>query len=408
VDLGAFLRFLARRGWLVLLGAALGGALGLAWAAAQTPVYEGLTRVKVFPARPGDLGQAEALKDLLQSFTLDVPTRPLALLAAAELGVSEAEAERIRGHVTASADPNVFEIQVKARSADPAEAERWSDAWARAFIAQRSTLNLQLDLNERIEATLRDAATHSLYAPRRGLSAAVGAALGALLGLGLALLWEYLARAPGPAGEPERARVARAGRGLAGTTVRRGWPVLVLGLLGALTALAVSRMQSPEYRARSRIAVEPGRAADWGQTQVIQAMLSAFGADIATRRMAGVVADRQALDLPADTVLGWATVAPEPQDYEIYLDIRHPDRAVAEAVSRGWAEAFLEERNQANLALDQRDRTLVRLRDATTSELWRPRTLANVLAGLALGLLAGLGLAYLAWWWPRRRAGAAP
>ncbi len=430
MDLAVFMRFVARWAWLVVLLGALGVGLGLAWGAVQSPVYEGVARVKVFPARYGDLGQTQALKAMIRSYALDVPTAEMAKLAAAQMGIAVDEALRLRAVIHAAPDPNLYEVQVKARSGDPAEAERLSDQWARAFIAQRTAASRQQDPGDRIVATLRDNASHSLYAPRRKLLAAGGLALGLLLGLLLALTAEYLSRAvirdgataTGLAGAPLMAGLPasrpgrregwgqvlgeglRLGRGLA----RAAWPVLALALLGALVALAVSQLMSPEYRARTRIAVEPGRGSDWGQTQSIQETLRAYSADIATRRMAGQVGEALQLDLPPATVLGWATAAPEPGAYEIYLDVRHADPEVARRVSETWARAFVHERELANLDLDQGDRTLVRVRDETRVELWAPKKPVNALAGLVLGALAGLGLVYLLWWRGRRPGAVAP
>jgi uncharacterized protein involved in exopolysaccharide biosynthesis len=399
VDPVPFLRFLARRAWLVLACALLGAGLAALLAAAQVPEYEGLTRVKVFPKRPSDFGQTQALQAILTSYTQDVPTVELARLAAGHLGLSPEEAIALRGRIAAEADPELYEVQVKARAGEPAEAERLSLAWALAFIDQRTAASRQLDPLDRIEATLRDDASHSQVAPRPRLWVAAGAALGLVLGLLLALGWEYLSLAPG-AGAPggTRREALTAGKVLA----RRAWPIAALALLGAVAAYAFSLTQTPTYRARTRIAVEPSRGSDWGQTQSIQETMRGYAADIATRRMAARVGEREELDLPADAVLAWANVAPDPATYEIHLDLLHPDPAVAASVSRAWAAAFIQEREQANLDLDQRDRTLVRLRDDTVTELWQPKKAPNALAGLALGALVGLGVVYLQWWLGRR------
>lgn len=426
MDLAIFLRFAARRAWIVVLAAGLGAVAALGWAAAQPTIYEAVTPVRVFPARSTDLGQTQALKAMIRSYVLDVPTKEMARLAAAQMGIDAETALSWRSAIHATADPNLYEVQVKARSRDAAEAERLSDQWARAFIAQRTAASRQLDPPDRIEATLRDSASHTVYSPRRKLLLAAGLAVGALLGALLALVLEYLSRAvvrdggtaSAVAGAPVLATLpwsrggqpsgrgqwwSEAGR-LGAVVVRRGWPVLALALVGAAAALAFSMLQTPEYRARTRIAVEPGRSSDWGQTQTIQETLRVYSADMATRRMAGQVAEALHLDLPADVVLGWATVAPEPAAYEIQLDVRHPDPEVAAAVSLRWAEAFIQERELANLSLDQRDRTLVRLRDDPATELWAPKKATNTAAGFLLGALVGLGVVYLLWWLAGRAA----
>lgn len=401
VDLTLFARFLARRAWLVVLFAFLGAGLALGWAAVQTPVYEGVTRVKVFPTRGGDLGQTQALQAILRSYTQDIATKAMARAAAVQMGIDPEAgvALRDRAEIHGVADPDLYEVQVKAKSSDPAEAERLSQVWAEAFIAARTAASRQLDPMDRIEASLRDNATHTQYAPRRKLLVAAGALLGALLGLLLALLWEYLSHSEAAAGPGGTSREARR---LGARLARHAWPIALFALLGGAAAYAFSLAQTPEYRARTRIAVEPARGSDWGSTQGIQETMRSYVADIATRRMAEKVAQTLQLDLPADMVLEWANVAPDPAFYEIHLDIRQPDQAEALRISRAWADAFIQERELANLELDQRDRTLVRVRDDSTPELWRPKKALNTLAGLVLGALVGLGVVYVLWWLGRR------
>lgn len=407
MDLTLFARFLARRAWLVVLFACLGAGLALVWAAVQTPVYEGVTRVKVFPTRGGDLGQTQALQAILRSYTQDIATKEMARAAAAQMGVDAeaAVALRDRAEIHGEADPDLYEVQVKAKSTDEAEAQRLSQVWAETFIAQRTAASRQLDPMDRIVASLRDNATPTQYSPRKKLLVVSGALFGALLGALLALLWEYLSHAEGAASAGGTTREARR---LGAQLARHAWPIAVFALLGAGAAYAFSAAQTPEFRARTRIAVEPARGSDWGQTQGIQETMRSYVADIATRRMAEKVAQTLQLDLPADDVLEWINVAPDPAFYEIDLDIRQPDQAEAERTSRAWADAFIQERELANLELDQRDRTLVRVRDDTSAELWRPKKSLNMLAGLVLGALVGLAVVYGLWWLGRRRASNGP
>jgi len=75
--------------------------------------------------------------------------------------------------------------------------------------------------------------------------------------------------------------------------------------------------------------------------------------------------------------------------FEVHLDVLDADQATAMAISRAWAERFVERRNQANLDLDQQDRVLVRLRDRTLPDRYAPRTLASASAGMVIGALVG-------------------
>lgn len=418
-----------RRGWIVLVLALLGAGAGYAYAAAQTPTYEAITAVRLQPARPADLGQTNAIKEAMRSYQRDIKTFDLAeaihvRLCGDESPVAatlcaETDAGSLRGMIHVGMDPNVFEIQVKARSVDPAQAVKVSEQAAHAFVDRRDKANEQLDLRDRILAEVRDEPQPSQYSPRRKLAVAGGAALGALLGGLIVLLLEYLERAvvrdsrdaeavsgaavlasvPPTVGGSHRRSALRVGAEEVAGPARRyaklALPVVLLALLGAAAAYAFSQVQPPVYVARTRIAVEPALGSDWGQSLAIREITRGFSRDIATRRMASRVSERLQADLPPDALLEKINVAEDVDVYEITIEALDPIAAHAEEISRGWAELFVEELRIANLERDQRDRILTRLRDRTLVELWAPKARANVLAGAVLGAIVGAAAAFL-------------
>jgi capsular polysaccharide biosynthesis protein len=428
VNLAIVGRLAARRGWLVVVGLLLGAAAGLGLAAVATPTYGAVTRVKVQPARPADLGQTQAIREIMRSYMRDIRTYDMAAAVRQRLCESADEGARamcdtlddgaIRGMIEVSADENVFEIRVKARSADPATAVKVSEQTAHAFVDRRDKANRELDLRERILVEVREGPQPNLDSPRRKLYAAAMAAVGAALGALVALLLEYAERssivdgrdaarvagAPVLGRVPGRGRGRRAGRRL--SDMARGatsWlaraaphavPVVLFSVLGAAVGLAFSRIQPTEYVARTRIAVEPALGSDWGQSLAIREITRGFGEDIRTREMAGMVNERLQLDLPIGALLDKVHVAPEVDVYEIVVEAFDPSADVASVISEGWARLFVERRSAANLALDQRDRILTRLRDRTEVEVWAPKTMTNVLAGAMVGAIAGAASAY--------------
>ncbi len=410
---------LRRRGWLFVLLAMAGMTTGLVIALAQTPVYEAETRVAVRPRRPADLGQTQAIKESMRSYMQDISTLDMAhavdarLSADAQCGGYDVDPGRLLYEMLrVGSDENVYEIQVKARSTDPAEATCVSSAWAQEFVERREKINLQLDPLDRIVTEPRDETTLERIRPRRRLLVLAGAVAGLIAAGGLILVLEYFESAfvrsrdeaafAGEApvlGAVATAECADGGGSLVAVTkdiardLRRAlvasWPVFVLAILGGLAALVFSFVRPTEYRARTRIAVEPARSSDWGQTQAIREIMRGFSEDIATRRMAAEVNSRQQLDLPPEALLAKLSVAPNESIYEIYVDVRDRDEDASREVSRAWAQVFVEERERANLELDQPDRILTRLRDHTVAELWAPKIVPNLLAGLVLGALVG-------------------
>ncbi len=425
MNLTAFSHMLLRRGWIIVLLGALGAAAGLAIAVTQTPVYEAVTRVAVRPKRSADLGQTQAIKNILRSYMSDIPTLDMAqavserLAGDARCAGYDLDPGRLLGTLRVSTDENVFDIQVKARSPDTTEAVCVSEKWAEAFVDRREKANLQLDPLDRIITEQRDDTRWDRIRPRRRLLVLAAGVAGVVLGGLLLLLLEYfesavvrnggeaeavagasvLGSVPPSAADRRASSAVRAGlRDMVGTTgrlLRLAWPLFFLTALGAASAFALSSVRPPIYRARTKIAVEPARGSDWGQTQAIREIMRGFSEDIKTRRMAAEVSARGELDLPPDALLEKLNVASDEGVYEIHVDIRDPDEEIAKEISRAWAQVFVEDRARANLELDQRDRILTRLRDQTKSELWAPKRVPNTLAGAVLGALVGAAAAFL-------------
>lgn len=434
MDLIAFAQMVLRRGWIALALALLFALGGYAFARTRPQIYAAVTPVKIQPARPADLGQTQAIKEVMRSYEQDITTYDMGEAVRTRLcGDAGTVAQRlcarldagaVRGMIHVGSDANVYEIRIEARSADPAEAVKVSEQTAHAFVDQRDKANLQIDLRDRILAEVRDAPQPGLYSPRTklivGAALAVGLALGALLMLAL----EYLASAvirdrheaerllavsvlgtvppanaasrdAGGGGGALPTRLVRDASGAARRAVRATWPIVVLALVGALSALVFSRVQATEYVARTRIAVEPALGSDWGRSQAIREITRALSRDIDTRRMAQAVSEALQLDEPPDALLKRTSVAEDVDVFEITIEVRDSGEAVARDISRTWAERFVEARRTANLELEQSDRILVRLRDRTTTEIWAPKTSANVLAGAVLGALLGAAALYL-------------
>ncbi len=171
--------------------------------------------------------------------------------------------------------------------------------------------------------------------------------------------------------------------------VRRGWIIAVVAAVTAISALAFSLVQPVVYQASIIVKVQPARLSDWGQTQAIKDILNTFTRDITTLTMAQKVNDRLQLDLSAPKLLSKIVASPDLLNYEIRIDARDRNRDIALRIAETWAQVFKEERDQANLELDQRDRVLVDIRDYATWHIFSPKKKITTLAGGVLGLLIG-------------------
>ena len=84
--------------------------------------------------------------------------------------------------------------------------------------------------------------------------------------------------------------------------LRRGWIIVLLAVVAALSAFVFSRyLVKPEYRSEVLLSVLPTRPADWGSGQGAKGMLNNFAEQIRQNDdVAARVADVLKLDLPPD------------------------------------------------------------------------------------------------------------
>jgi capsular polysaccharide biosynthesis protein len=415
-----------RRGWIPAALALLMALLGLFFAMTRSPGYEGSTRVRLDLSRPADYGQTQAAKELLASAVEDIKTHSMADATAARLGPDFFDAQGIppdylhtmlySGDLRVGADRDVFELDIKARHPDPAVAEAVSRQWAETFVDRREKANLERQRDDRVAAVIRDDTSHTQYAPRKKLLVGVAGLLGLLFGGLIVLLLEYfesavvrnardaerltglpiIAALPPTAADRRGPGATRRGLAdLAASGLRLlifGWPILVLALLGAGTAFAVSSAQPTLYRARARIALEPANLSNWGNAQAIRETMRGYKEDIKTFRMARLVDEKLQLDIPPAELLDGKrlNVAEDVGIFEIRLDVFDRDAEQAKRISRAWADAFIEAHRIDDLQRDQRDRILASLRDEVIdAPPWSPRRGVNTLAGAIIGALVG-------------------
>lgn len=185
--------------------------------------------------------------------------------------------------------------------------------------------------------------------------------------------------------------------------LRRGWIIVVLAVVAALSAFLFSRyLVKPEYRAEVLLSVLPTRPADWGSGQGAKGMLNNFAEqirqndDVATR-----VADVLKLDLPPDELKSRIQVDPDELNLTLRIRATDADPIIAKQIAQAFAQTFIEFRDIENQKVDQRDRILASItRNARDGDRFKPQTRVNVLAGAILGGLLGLiivfGLEYAA------------
>jgi capsular polysaccharide biosynthesis protein len=169
---------------------------------------------------------------------------------------------------------------------------------------------------------------------------------------------------------------------------RRGWIILILGVIAAASAYYLSTRQETIWRATQRVLVQPARA-DLGLTESATRLLAQYAAYLDSEIIAQQVIDELQLDMTPGQLMGMKTIAPIQLSLQIQIDVDMPQADVAAAVARQWGLELVEFRNRENQQSRQEDRIEAQLQDNPQISLLRPRPTINAAAGAILGALLG-------------------
>lgn len=182
------LDLLRRRGWIILLAAALTAASAFVFSRLQTEVWEATVRILVQPTRP-DFGLTTSAKNLLRSYVQWMDTRQNAqrVIDSLKLDMIPENLDR-----TITSEDENFIIQVEVRSQNIRTAGEAAKRWAELFVEWRTADNNRLRREDQVDALILDEPAISRFRPQTTVNTLAGAILGALLGGIVIFVLEYL------------------------------------------------------------------------------------------------------------------------------------------------------------------------------------------------------------------------
>lgn len=181
--------------------------------------------------------------------------------------------------------------------------------------------------------------------------------------------------------------------------IKRGWIILLLALIAAGSAYAFSKLQTPIYKSTVTLSAVPARPSDYGQSLAIKSLLRNYVQQMQSPAIAQPVIDKLQLDVNADKFVSQLNFNADESTLLITIEARHPIAKTAASMAQALADTFVSVHNQQNLQIDQRDRILISiLRNATSPDIFSPKTSVNVLAGAILGALIGLMIVFVLEW----------
>lgn len=175
---------------------------------------------------------------------------------------------------------------------------------------------------------------------------------------------------------------------------RRGWIIVVLAILAAASAYFLSTFTTPVFRATQRVLMQPTRA-DLGLTEASKTLLGNQVAYLSSQFRAQEVIDRLNLDMQSAELIGNVTIAPDPLDLTIQIDVdlRGEDINItgrqASDIARTWGELLIQYRVEQNQKARREDHINASLQDNPQLSQTAPRPLLNAAAGGVLGVILG-------------------
>lgn len=190
MELGDYLRVIRQRGWVIILLALLTAAAAFAFSRMQTPVYESNLRMLVQPART-DFGQAQAAKQLLRGYVQWIKSSYRASKVIDDLQL-DMTPQQLLQDVEVASDDSSFVIQLNIENTDPDLANDIARKWGEIFIQWRIDDNATQRKEDRVDVEFIDNPQAGLSRPQTRINVVAGAVFGALIGVIVIFVLEWL------------------------------------------------------------------------------------------------------------------------------------------------------------------------------------------------------------------------
>lgn len=184
-------RILLRRGWIIILIAAIAGGSAFLFSRSQPREFRATQIVLIQPSR-NDLGLAEATTRLLNSYVVYLQSSRIAQQVIDNLRLDMIAGELV-GDVTIDSDRNNLTVQIDVELPDCALASSVAQEWGNVLVRYRESENQAVRQEDRVDALLADnARCPTSTSPNVPINTAVGAGLGIVLGAVIVFVLEYL------------------------------------------------------------------------------------------------------------------------------------------------------------------------------------------------------------------------
>jgi capsular polysaccharide biosynthesis protein len=265
VQIRDYLMVLLKRGWIIVLVAAMAAAGAYVFTRFQPTIYRSSIKLLVVPAR-GDYGLTMAAGSLLRQYSVQVTAQRLVGRAIDELRL-DTTVETLKGNIVVSSIPEDFIIQIDVFDRDKDQAPKIADKIAAVFVEDHALRQKEIDQRDRVEIEVYEPAGSSEQdSPKTRPTVLAGGVFGLLLGAVIAFGLEFLDDSlkttqdverfvpglPVLATVPSITPVTLADREAGAAEVRAGVATVRAGV-GEAAGTSVGRVQRGVRQARRRI-----------------------------------------------------------------------------------------------------------------------------------------------------------
>ncbi|MGB8648329.1 MAG: Wzz/FepE/Etk N-terminal domain-containing protein [Anaerolineae bacterium] len=192
MDLREYARVLFKRGWMILLIAAVGavGALGFSWL--QPTIYRSVITLSATPTRPSDYGQTLAIKNLVLQYSRQLQTKAIAQKVLSQLKY-DISVEKFLSEISVSSSEADLTLDIEVKDRDINMVGQLTQTLAETFVVQHQQENLQIDQQDRILVSiLENASPAEKFSPKTTINVLAGGILGTLVGTLVVFVLEFL------------------------------------------------------------------------------------------------------------------------------------------------------------------------------------------------------------------------
>ncbi len=190
MEIQEYFRILWKRGWIIILLAAITTVSAYGFSKIQMPEYKGSITLQFRPAR-ADWGLQNAAKGLLPSYREFITNDTTATKVIDRLHLDMSK-DSLLAKVTTSADEATFAVQIDARDHDPKVANDIARTFAQVFKEGQDEWNQRQDKRDQVHVYMWNEARVSLFKPRTKINTLAGGIFGLMLGVVIAFFLEWL------------------------------------------------------------------------------------------------------------------------------------------------------------------------------------------------------------------------